>query len=386
VLVVALASAAGADDRASPRGPPLDVARIHDDATWIGVPIDTAASLVLALPERFWIQCPRNGSLPQSLDGDGTALQFLNARGGSHSLVWVGSVPLVEARADEKPEARVERAAQDFATHLRAKYARVELGLRDDRVTVERTTLTVGGKRTAAWRTSKHVTPPLTSVSGPDSRLTSECLLFRPEGTERLAYVAVASKSGGTSLDRVVSDVAVRKTADLAALPRLVKLVDIGTAADGRFPVRLLSYESPAGFASTLAAVRLPDELVYAEDRVAADGTVTGTLRFEHVDVASSATLAEATEDERRAVSWGLPSAAVEVPLATDGARARWFHFTGESGGRRYLARRAVLLLDDKAMKITWTTFGDAPLFERDRAALERMLATVRLATRSSSE
>ena len=367
-------------------GPNLGTAKIQDVATWVSVPLSSEKSLALALPDRFWIQCPRHSSVPTSLDGDGLVLQYMNARGGSHSLIYVGSVPLPRSVPGEKPEVRLDHAAAEFVGSLREKYARVDFHLREYHVASARSTVVLGGKKVAAVATAKYVTPPAVAVSGPDSTLTGECVVFVPEGIDRLVYVAVNSKAGGTSLDRVTAAMTLEKTADLALRPRVVQLNDIANGRDDRYPVRLVSYDSPPGFAPTIEVVRMVDELVYAEDRRDAAGVVTGTLRFDQHDVGVTDGLGATTEEARKTVAWGKPSAAVDVALATEGVRAKVFRFVGQVAGRDYVARRAIAMLDDKALEITWSTFSDAALEERDAKAFDRMLSTMRLATRSKGQ
>jgi hypothetical protein len=374
---------AAAGPPADDRGPDLQRAKIRDVPTWVSVPLPGEKSLVVGLPDRFWIQCPRHSSYPTSLDGDGLVLGYHNSMGGTVSLCYVGALTLPEPMAPEKIEVRAENAAKDFAADLKAKYARVEFALKDAKVNVEKATVLLGGKKAPAWRTSRHMTVPSGPFSGPDANFGGEGVLFVPPGTESLVYLFLTAKSGGTTLDRVLGDVSVKPTADVAKTPRVVQWNEISHASDGRMPVRFVSHESPPGFAPTLAVVRMTTEFAYAEDRVDEKGAVTGTLRFEQRDVPPTMSLAAVAEEERQSHAWGKPTEAVDVPLATEGARARVFGFTGSAAGRDYAARAAVFLLGDKVVRLTWTTFGDAGLAASDAYALDRLLKSMQVATRT---
>ena len=368
-------------------GPDLRTVKMPDVPTWISVPFPPDQSLVLKLSERFWIQAPRHSVVtPTGLETDGIVLTFVNARGGSHSMLYAGVVPLPEPVEVTKLEVRLENAARDFVTDLRAKLLQVDYTLKEGRVTVEPSTVALNGKKQLAWRTSKFMTTPTLS-KGPDANFGGEILFFGvgAPGKEALAYVGLTSKSGGTTLDRGVLEYAVKPTSEVARTPRHVQLNDIFLSQDPNlWPVRWISYESPAGFAPTLAAVRLRIELIYAEDRVEADGVVSGTLRFDQDDADSTLTLARATEYVRKSTEWGKPGPAAEVPLATEGAKAAVFSYTGSVEGRAYSARMAVALLGDKVLRLSWATFGDAARFEQDGAAFDRMLRSMRLAIRSA--
>jgi hypothetical protein len=396
-LAIALALLAGRAADAKdppPKGPPppnLRTAPFRDVATWVSVPLPQHRSFVVGLPERFWIQCPRHSaveSIATTLAGDGLVLTYLNARGGSHSLFYVGAVPLPAAEGTEARDARVEKAARDFVHDLRSKYERVEMKMKDGRVTVEKATVSVGGKKQPAWRTSRHVLVPAGPFSGPDAVFGGECVLFAPEGTESLVYLSLTSKSGGTSLDKVLGDLSVKPTAEVATLPRVVQLNDVSLSKDDSFfPVRLVSYASPAGFAPTIEVARLRTNDTYAEDRVedrAGDRTITGTLRIEtdHADPAE--TLAAVAARERALVPWGKPTDPALVPLATAGAFAAVFRYAGpESGPKTITTHLAFVPLDDKVLKVTWITWGDAAQVEKDAAALDQMLRSLQTAVRS---
>src|SRR5438105_5047911 len=100
VALAFLAGAAGAGraegdgGRKSPRPVSLREARIGDRPTRVSVPVSADVSLVMGLPEHFWIQCPRNvQAVATSLDGDGLVLQYIEeiAKGGTHALLYLGA-------------------------------------------------------------------------------------------------------------------------------------------------------------------------------------------------------------------------------------------------------------------------------------------------------
>src|SRR5687768_8182684 len=104
-LVAATAALLATGDDASAKGGPPRPRRaggrdepigapIRDVATRLSVPLDDDRSFVIGLPPRFWVQCPRVLPTRTSLDGDGVIAQYLNLRGGTVSMLYVGAVPV----------------------------------------------------------------------------------------------------------------------------------------------------------------------------------------------------------------------------------------------------------------------------------------------------
>lgn len=385
LLVGALAAVAAVGIHAGEdpaKAPDLRGGKIRDVATKVSVPLDETQSLVFALHEGFWVQCPLRQTAPTSLSGDGLILQLLNPRGGSVSLGYVGSDPLLPALDGETAAARVERSVRGFVDGLGQRYERVDWRLAPGKIAVQAASLRIGGKKSPVWRTARYGLEPAGEYAGPRATFVGECVLFQPEGIDRLAYAVLDAKTGGTTLDKMLQDVSIQATHVVSPAGRVVQLNDLFEGEGGRFPVRLLSYESPAGFVLGPQPLRLPGEWLYAEDRLTAQGKATGWHRIEQRAAEKSSTpLAEA---QRLRASFGESATGPlkEVPLATSGARAHLFrHLTGLPEGASGAAT-AVIRLDDLTLLFTWTTFGDAALAEKDAAAFERLLASMQLAVR----
>jgi hypothetical protein len=263
------------------------------------------------------------------------------------------------------------------------RYERVEWRLTPGKIAINPVTLKVGGKKTPGWRTAPYATEPAGEYGGPRSTFTGQCVLFQPEGTDRLVYVALDVKAGATTtLDRMLANVSVQATTAVNPAGRVVQLNNLYQGEGGRFPVRLCSYESPAGFVLGPGVLGLPSELVYAEDRLDAQGKVTAWHRIAQRQADKDATLGVEASDVRS--SFGDPEATAlkEVALATPGARAHVFrHRAGLPEGAAGAAT-AVVRFDDLTLVFTWTTFGDVALADKDAAALERLLATMQLSVR----
>jgi hypothetical protein len=380
-LVVGAASWVGAGDETGKPPVNLREAKIRDAATTVSVPLGPKSSLVLGLHEGFWVQCPRYLPVPTSLAGDGLILQYLLARGGAPSLGYVGSEPLLPALEGETAPARAERSARGFVDGLAMRYERVEWRLAPGKIALNATTLKIGGKKTSAWRTARYSLEPAAEYGGPRSTFTGECALFHPDGTDRLAYVALDAKSGGTTLDRMLQNVSVQATTAVNPSGRVVQLNNLFEGEAGRFPVRLLAYESPAGFVLGPSVLALPGELVYAEDRLDTQGKATAWHRIEHRPADKDATLA--VEAGRVRASFGAAAGPLkEVALATAGARAHVFRHAAALPEGGAGAATAVIRHDDLTLLFTWTTLGDTAQADKDAAAFERLLATMQLAVR----
>jgi hypothetical protein len=375
-------SSAG-DDAAKPGVVNLREAKIKDSATTVSVPLGETLSLVFGLHEGFWVQCPRYLPVPTSLGGDGLILQCMNVRGGTPSLGYVGAEPLLPALDGETAPARAERTARGFVDGLGMRYERVEWRLAPGKIALNVVNIKIGGKKTSVWRTAPYSTEPAGEYGGPRSTFTGQCVLFQPEGTDRLAYVVLDVKSGAmTTLDRMLANVSVQPTTAVNRAGRVVQLNNLFEAEGGRFPVRLFSYESPAGFVYGPGVVGLPGELVYAEDRLDAQGKVTAWHRISQRQADKDATLALEAADVRS--SFGDPTATPlkEVALATAGARAHYFRYTAGLPAGASGAVTAVVRFDDLTLLFTWTTLGDAAQADKDAAAIERLLSTMQLAVK----
>jgi hypothetical protein len=377
---MAVGVAAGEEEK-GPGFVDLRGGKIRDVPTKVSVPVSADLSVVAALPDRFWVQCPRHLPVPTSLAGAGVILQYLNARGGSTSLLYFGAVDLPEALEGEALPARAERAVNEFVADLAAKYAGVDWALTSTKVTAAAAALRVDGKKVSGWRTGRYDLHP-GDYGGPESAYVGECLFIQPAGTEKLVYLALDSKSGGTTLDMAAEGLSIQKTSAVNEAGRIVQLNDLAEGEGGRFPVRLLSYESPPGFVTGPTLAGLKGEWVYAEDRIDARGQVTASHRIEQRDADTDRPFPEEAELERTSMGGKAAGPLHAVELGTKGMRAYVFAYDALQDGRASRARTAVFRLDDKTLFFSWYTFGDAAMAEKDGAAFDRLLGTMQMAVR----
>jgi hypothetical protein len=253
---------------------------------------------VLGLPERFWVQAPIN-TVPTSLDGDGVIVQYINFRGGSVSMLYAGVVPL--SAGDGPREQRASDTALDFAATLGDKYQRVDWSIFSGPVAVAPAPLKVDGVKVAAWRSKKYSTRPAAAYGGPTSVFTGELLMFHPPGSDKLAYVALDFKGGGTTLDKAIEHLSLKKTREVNPKGRRVQLLDLKESANdpSRFPVRLVAFDMPAGFVVTPDVLKLTGEWVYVEDRLDATGRRDAVLRIQQRPADGTKPLTQDRDDER---------------------------------------------------------------------------------------
>ena len=362
-----------------------DVA-ILDQPTTLVVPISKDEQLLVGVPGRLFIQCPRNGALPTSLDGDGIVLQDVwNATtGNAHSLIYVGVVPLPKSDPSQTFADRFARFVPSFVAGLPDKYSRVSFRLVTDTrgIKLEKAPIKVDGKPVAGWRTNRYVTSPAGLANKSEAILQGEAAFLGDEAADSLLYFVVDSKSRRITLDKLLESLSIQKIKGAAKKARLVTLNDVSNALDNRYPIRLAWFESPAGFAPTLATVRLTDDLVYAEDRLDEKGDVTATYRIEHRDRGATATLEGEADLERTTKSLKDASPARAVELGVPGAHAVVVTSKAKVGDKAAYATMAVLDVDDKVWMFTWTTFGDEALAKADAAAFETLLHGLQIAIR----
>ena len=376
---------AGADAPKSPAPANLRDAKIVDLPTRISVPISADDSLVLGLPEHFWIQCPRNSTNPTCLAGDGVTVQYVDnlAHGKTHSLLYAGSVPLPDARGAESAADRAKRGAALFLAALPVQYARVDWALRTeiDRIRLGKTTVKVDGKPVPAWRTSKYGSIPAGNAEGIDPNFTGEFLLFNPAGTESLAYIVVDTKGSGISLDKALEAVSVQKTNAANRVGNLVQLNDIMIGKPA-YPVRLAAYTSPAGFVPTQRSVRAKDEFVYAEERLDEKGVATASYQIQERDAADEKTLEQEAEISRGVLGLSKSVAPVSIELATKGAFAVVFRYRSKVGDRDCPTATAVIAMEDKIWHFTWFSLAGEAQEKADAVALEALLRSMQVAIR----
>lgn len=368
-----------------PAGPvELRGAPIGDTATRVSVPLSAELSVVLDLPEHFWVQCPRHLPTPTSLDGDGVIVQYMNPRGGSVSMLYVGAVPVHPAMdPGEAFAARAARTASDFAVGLAAKYARVDWALTTSPVAVAAATIKVDGKKTPGWRTARYATHPAVAYGGPESVFAGECLFFSVEAAERLVYVALDAKGGGTTLDAATARISVKPTRGVNPSGRRVQLNDLAVAQDpARFPVRLIGFTAAPGFVVTPEVVALTGEWLYAEDRLDEAGRTTARLRIRQRPAEAGRPAAADLEEERALWAEAERGPVETIDLSVRGHVAPLFAHPAPADGASARAHTAIVRLDDQTLFLTWTTLGDAAQVARDHDAFVALLRSMDLAVR----
>jgi len=358
---------------------------IRDSATTLSVPLDDELSLVVGLPERFWLQCPRILPVPTSLAGRGLIAQYMNARGGSVSMLYLGCVPLSPAGDGLTLEQRAQHAAADFAVGLAKAYGGVEWELFSGPVAVAPTHVKVDGKKVSGWRAKRYSARPK-DYGGPDSVFSGECALFVPPGqqvgSEQLAYIALDAKQGGTTLDKVLEQLAIKPTRQANPTGRRAQLNDLFESADaGRFPVRQIAFDLPAGFALTPAVFATRGEWVFIEERLGADGRPNARLQIrQRLTDRAGPPSADATQERGNHTASTL-GPVEEVPLAVPGKRAYVFtHASTDAGASA--ASTAVVRVDDMILLLTWTTFGEGAAGPPDLAAFNGLVKSLDYAVR----
>lgn len=375
--------AAGKESRKAPAAPVnLRGAPIQDLPTTVSVPVSDERSLVLSLRPGFWLRCPRYSPVPTSLDGRGLILQYLNARGGSVSLLYVGTVPLGSSEAGGDAKERAASAAADFSAMLAEKYQRIDWILKGGPPALRPVSVKLNGKKTSAWRTEHYRTQPR-DYAGPDSTFTGECLLFQPEGTDVLAYVALDFKGGGTTLDAVIDGMQLKPTRGLHAKGRRIQLNDLRASDDGRYPVRLMAFDLPAGFAPTPALWELGGEWVYVEERLPpGKGASDAVLRIAGRPAGKTETVADAAQ-----AYYGLWPEAGRTPieqvgLSVAGHQAHLFSHASPAEGDVALVHTALVLLDDQMLTLTWVSSAGGEQAQRDHAQFVALLKSIEMAVR----
>lgn len=366
----------GAGPRAAPREEPMG-APIRESPTSIAVPIDDQRSVVLSLPERFWVQCPRYLYVPTSLAGDGTIAQYMNARGGTVSVLYLGVVPFPRPAESETSDARVPKAVRDFAAGLPSAYKRVDWEITTGPVEFAAAQVAVDGRKVPGWRSKKYGSRPAGEYGGPRSVFSGECLLFAPT-PDRLVYVALDAKGGGTTLDKATEAVSVRPTRDAAPAPRRVQLNDMAEALDpSRFPVRQIAFDVPAGFTLTRPLLSLSPEWVWAEARLDATGKPDAILRIRQSPADDTRSVEDDLAAERAVWKEGERGPAEAVETSVKGRVAWVFSHPSPRDSPTARAHDAVLRIDDLTVILSWISFGDAAAVERDRAAFVSLVRSL---------
>lgn len=363
----------------APMGPP-----IRDVATRLSVPVSADTSLVVSGPAHFWVECPRWLPVATALQGQGLIAQHVNPTGGTWALIYIGSVPLGAAYEDDGPDARAARAAADFVTALAPAYEKVNFRLVGGPVAVKQGTHKIRGKKQTVWRAGPYATQPGgEGVRGPDAPFAGECLLFQPAGTEVLAYVVLDVKLGAATFGEVLAGLDVLPTRLVHPQGGPVQLNNLFEAGDGSYPVRLLAYDRPPGFAFVQTAEDAGGRLVYGEERLDERGVVTATHRLRQEDADRSRSLAEEAEACRSYLGRGEAGPMREVALGSARAAAYVFEHAGHIAATEGKAISAVFRHEDKLLTFTWTTRDDPALVKADAAAFAKLLATLQLSVRT---
>lgn len=385
LVVQALCLLLGAQALAQAKEPvSLQGRAIPDQETTVSVGLDADFSLVLPLPARFWHMAPRHSPhFATSLAGNGLILQYLNAIGGSVSMLYVGAVPLPGADPQEPATDRVARAAAGFARDLGTAYGRVGWTITSGAVTLSPVTLRLMGRSVQGYRSQEYVSRP-NDYQGPESVFRGACVLFQPPGLDVLCYAALDYKDGGTRLDVAIQKMDVKMTRGLFPKGRRLQLNDLVESAEGRYPVRLLAFDLPPRFVPTPAIGTLKGTFVYAEDRLPdGSGWPDATLRIEGRTLDRGTTVRAFAEGRRAALSGGGTAAPLEeVPLAVEGHVAYVFVHPAAHEPAGTNAHTAILLLDDQVLTLTWVTRGNAALLAADHDALVKLLKGLSMAVR----
>ena len=348
------------------------------------MPISADQSLVLAIPGRMFLQCPRNAPVPTTFWGDGIILQDVwnSTTGNTLTMVYVGTMPLPAADLSVPFAERFARMVPSFVNGLQEKYARVDFRLLTDpgTIKIEKATVKVDGKPVPAFRTSRYQTSP--STVNKRAQMVSEAVFFGAPSAEALLYVVMDSKGKAMPIEKVLDGLSIRKTSAVNPTGRMVALNDVSYGVDGRWPVRLGWYTSPAGFASTQDTIRTITELVYGEERLDATGKPNASYRIEHRDGTPGKTHEQELEIERSSHQIQDAGAPRSVDLAPGSGRALVLSHKTKVGDRAAFAQTAVIVFDDKVWTFIWTTFGDEAMAKADATAFDALLHGMSLAIR----
>lgn len=387
-MLAGLRGASAGGDVTPPAVPPpvnLKANKILDVPTTVSVPISAEQSLVVSIPGRMFLQCPRNAPVPTTFWGDGIILQDVwnSTTGNTLTMVYVGTMPLPAADMSVPFAERFARMVPSFVTGLQEKYARVDFRLLTDpgSIKIEKTTVKVDGKPVPAFRTSRYLTAPST-VNKRGAQLASEAVFFGAPSAEALLYVVIDSKGKAMPLEKLLDGLSIRQTSAVNPTGRLVALNDVSYGVDGRWPVRLGWYTSPARFAPTQETVRTTTELVYGEERLDAKGAPDAAYRIEHRDGTPGKTHEQELEIERASHQIQDAGAPRTVELAPGSGRALVLSYKTKVADRPAFGQCAVIVLDDKVWTFIWTTLGDEALAKADATAFDALLHGMSLAIR----
>ena len=361
--------------------------KLDDQPIMVSVPVSKDSSLVIDLPEHYWVHCLPHAGRPAALDGDGAILQYcpLVDSVGFTSLVYVGVIPLPEVKGGELLTDRVLRGETAFVADLRAKYARNNITLLTDveKIKLIKSPLKLGGKGTAAARTSVYNTKLVGEVTNrPAEMYTGECVFLNVPGTETLVYIAVDTSKGGTSLEKVVLNLSIGKTGAATKASSVRKLLDSSQPVANAYPYRHLWFECPPGFVPNWPA-RDVDRISWAEDRRdAMGGEVGASLRLDTRLPGQVSTIEEEAEIQRKLYSVDDAVKPRRVDLATKGVYAVLYAYKTKLDDKDCGASTAVFRFDDEIWILSWYTFGDDARIKLDQLVFDKLLGSMHLARR----
>lgn len=376
------AHARGKTERKPPPAGPAPAPSLRDEPTTASVALDDTLSLVLPLGPHFWLQCPRHLPVATTLEGRGQVLQYMNERAGTVSMLYLGCVPLGAALPGDAPTDRASRAASDFVVTLAQKYRRLDWVLVGGPVALAPAKVRLGSRTVAGWRTARTSTHP-GEYGGPHSVFAGEGLLFQPPGTDVLAYVFLDAKGGGTTLEAVTARMDVLPTRGLHAGPRRVQLNDLFATADGRFPVRLLAFDLPAGFAPTPALDAVQGEWVLVEERLpVAGGPPDAVLRIAHHPPRAGQDVAAVAREWHELWPADARTPLEQLTLAAGVDRAWLCAHPDPAQGAQARMLSAFWRVDDLVLHLSWSCPGGLAQQEQDLPLLRALLRSLQAAVR----
>ena len=355
-------------------------AKIDEKPLCVPVRISSDSSLVVSLPERFWIRSSPGAARRFSLAGEGVVIGYIVSMADwlNSSDIFIGSVPLPESKDGEKADERVDRGIAEFVSTLGEKYKHMEIQLFTDvaRIKWKKTTVMIDGRKAAAARTTVYNT----KQNAVEIMRTGEGVLFSVAGTGHLTYIIVDTVKGSTSLDKVIESLSVEKTIGCRKKPRVSKFILTSRAVPSNI-THYTTYEDPICFVPNYTD-EIREDCIWAEDRFDDLGKLTGSYRLRSRERGEVSTLEEEGTLQMKLLEVENPGVPKKVGLATVGVEALVYSYTAKVGDEEAATSTAVFRFNEQIWTITWRTLGDESHVKFDRIALERLLNGMQLAIR----